>query len=488
MDPKSILVGVILGLFIGGFIGFMATPSPDVSGLENQIEFARRQIKELQQEVTVLQDEKDTLQTSVQSKDVEIGNLTEEVARAREAQIVLSRERVEIDKMFYSDGRVDVGSVQTVRFHAKWGENDTDIVEGDIYVNGTRYVTNATGWIEFNVSQETVSKKIWTVTGVNCSGITDFIQTVENPSVIWDQVEVYEGGATSSNVGIHKATFVWFKARFEYDSAEFDEEAGILVVTGSNCSWSTFNGRWELNVVREMAGTYLYTVGDIRDLRYGLSALEAEVGAVEVTWLKSMPSISDVEDKIFNAPDNSVYFVPTGDQRDDSVFYALYSFKDNPQLVTPPSKSPTSSAYFDEDGSPLFTGNVVTIGGRFTNRMVRYYEDAGIALVGYGRNETHHLFTRISDGSHLYSVEDSTYNATEKDYFVFQIYRDGDRYIFNEWGIGVGGTYAGGACFLDVIIPNIQDFTNQYYIYSWTDFNNDDMPQQEEIVPESTGN
>ena len=41
----------------------------------------------------------------------------------------------------------------------------------------------------------------------------------------------------------------------------------------------------------------------------------------------------------------------------------------------------------------------------------------------------------------------------EKDYFIFQAYRDVDRYIFSEWGFGAQGTYAGGACLLDIIIP-----------------------------------
>jgi len=56
-------------------------------------------------------------------------------------------EYVIIDKAFVSDERADVGSVQTVGFHAKWNNNGSDVVGGSIYVNGTNYVTNNTGWI-----------------------------------------------------------------------------------------------------------------------------------------------------------------------------------------------------------------------------------------------------------------------------------------------------------------------------------------------------
>jgi len=120
--------------------------------------------------------------------------------------------------------------------------------------------------------------------------------------------------------------------------------------------------------------------------------------------------------------------------------------------------------------------------------MVRYYEDRGTAKIGYGNDGTHHYFRDIEKSSNIYAVDVSTYNQDEKDYFVFQTYMDGDRYIMSEWGIDAKGTYAGGLCFIDKIYPNLQEYTDQYYIYSWTDLNSDKMPQPEEITLETSGN
>ena len=170
-------------------------------------------------------------------------------------------------------------------------------------------------------------------------------------------------------------------------------------------------------------------------------------------------SISEIKSRVFPASSNSLYFVPTGNIYDDSALYAFYSYKENPQIITSPTQSSASNAYIDGDGSPLFAGDIVTFGGRFANRMVKYYEDTGIAKVGFLKNGTHRVFTRISDGAHLYAVDSSTYDSTDKDYFVFQVYRDGNRYIFSEWGIHAEGTYAGGVCFIDIIYPNLQDYT-----------------------------
>ena len=195
-----------------------------------------------------------------------------------------------------------------------------------------------------------------------------------------------------------------------------------------------------------------------------------------------------VDHVIFTAPADSVYFVPTGNIFDDSIIYAFYSYTENPQIITAPTQSAESSDFLDDEGGPLFTGHIVTFGGRSANRLVKYYEDAGVATVGFAWNGTHRIFERISDGEHLYSVDGSTYNKTAKDYFVFQNYEDGDRTVFSVWGFNAEGTFAVGLCFIDEIYPNLENYTNQFYIFSWTDLNSDGMPQTDEIALESTGN
>jgi len=198
--------------------------------------------------------------------------------------------------------------------------------------------------------------------------------------------------------------------------------------------------------------------------------------------------ISDLRCRIPHAEAYSVVYVPTGNIYDDSAFYAFYAYKENPQVITPPTQSPASSAFLDVDGSPLFVHNIVTFGGRFANRLVAYYEDAGIAKIGFTNNGTHRIFRRISDGAHVYAVASSTYNESEKDYFVIQIYTDGTRYILTEWGIRAQGTYAGGTCYIDFVLPFVGTFTNSYFVFSWTDLNGDGKPQPDEIAIEASGN
>jgi len=243
------------------------------------------------------------------------------------------------------------------------------------------------------------------------------------------------------------------------------------------CVWMDANYDWNNQIFVDRAGESVNlcvnTLADVLHTLYSNMVPDATLACFDALFRYK--------------PENTVYFVPTGNIYDDSTLYAFYSYRENPQIIAPPTQKLASDAYVDADGKPLFTGNIITFGGRFANRMVRYYEDSESALVGYAWSGTHHLFVRISDGSTLYAVEGSTYDAAEKDYFVFQVYRDGARYILSEWGICAEGTYAGGVCFIDEILPNIQNLKNQYYIYSWTDLNDDDMPQQNEISQLTSG-
>jgi len=200
------------------------------------------------------------------------------------------------------------------------------------------------------------------------------------------------------------------------------------------------------------------------------------------------PVLACFEATFRSKPSNTVYFAPTGNIYDDSTLYAFYAYKANPQVIAPPTQNPASNNTLDPDGKPLFTENIITFGGRVANRMVRYYEDAGIARVAFLDNGTHYVFSNVSNAVYLYAVNKAAYNSANKDYFVLQTYKDGDRYVLSEWGINAEGTYAGGVCFIDIIIPNIGNYTNQYYIYSWTDTNNDTRPQREEIALVTSGN
>ena len=220
-----------------------------------------------------------------------------------------------IDKTFVTDDRADVGTSQTVGIHAQWGNNSSDVVAGRVYVNGTEYITNDTGWANFIATSPSVGYMSWSITGVNCSGISTYVQTASSPSIVWDQIEISEGGVTKQSPTLGETTVVWFKALYEYDDQVFNDARGILYINGSQATWSTTNNRWEYSLVATTIGTTSYTVSGVNDAPYGLTSIDDRAGPQTVTvWSSpfSIVSNSTVMQFAFDSTNLTMSFTVSG--------------------------------------------------------------------------------------------------------------------------------------------------------------------------------
>ncbi|RLI49897.1 hypothetical protein DRO61_04515 [Candidatus Bathyarchaeota archaeon] len=162
---------------------------------------------------------------------------------------------VKINKSYVSDERADLGSVQTVGFHAIWANNGSNVNRGHIFINGTEYVTNGTGWITFTDTSSTVQKKTWRVTDINYYGITRYVQTVVNPNIIWDRVNIILSMA-DTNIDVKSNATINWTGVYEYDM-------------------SIFRGSITLNSTQTLhnsVGKRGYTVLLIEDPAYGLTS------------------------------------------------------------------------------------------------------------------------------------------------------------------------------------------------------------------------
>jgi hypothetical protein len=224
-------------------------------------------------------------------------------------------EYVVVDQSFVTDGRADVGSIQTVGFHAKWVKNDSNVVQGSIYVNGIEYITNGTGWISFTVTSSLVGKQEWTVTSVNCGGVTTYIQTIPNPTIIWDQIKITNGGITKESAMLGETITIWFQARYEYDNKAFDDTNGVLYVNGAKMTWSSTNNRWEYQYTLATPGIKTFTVSGVLDSSYGLSTINDTTGSQNIdVW--SLPfsiiSNSTITELTFNSTTKTIRFNVSG--------------------------------------------------------------------------------------------------------------------------------------------------------------------------------
>jgi len=119
----------------------------------------------------------------------------------------LKRQVAVVDQTFVDTQQCDIGESVYVGFHVSW-ENDAANVNGaSVYVNGTKYLTNSSGWAGFNAFYATPGKRTWTVTDLTHSKASGYKIASANPSVVWDSiiinVDVSEVSFGSMNFAIN---------------------------------------------------------------------------------------------------------------------------------------------------------------------------------------------------------------------------------------------------------------------------------------------
>jgi LPXTG-motif cell wall-anchored protein len=202
------------------------------------------------------------------------------------AEVVFGFKQLEVDRQFVSDARADVGSAQTAGFHVEWMRNGSDVAGATVEVNGTEYVTNQTGWVSFDASNDSVGRVDWSITDVEYDGVTDYAESVTDLSIIWDRVNVTDSSVIDDVVQAGSLITVWLKAEYEYDSALFDNTGGTIFLNGEPMTWSNQNSRWEYNATSNILGPQMYEVTAVDDESFGLTTFRNQNENMEIIWDK----------------------------------------------------------------------------------------------------------------------------------------------------------------------------------------------------------
>jgi hypothetical protein len=143
----------------------------------------------------------------------------------------------------------------------------------------------------------------------------------------------------------------------------------------------------------------------------------------------------------------------------------------------------TDGNFIDQSsGTPQFNDkSIVLSGGPYVQVLVRYYEANRIAPVYYGSTDGKSYWF-LKNGARI-DASGLTPNA-QNDMFVVEHFLDPKgNTVLIIYGYYGRGTFAGARFFKDVIYPDIRNYSHSFYIYHWTDSNNDYFPDLNEIDP-----
>jgi hypothetical protein len=171
--------------------------------------------------------------------------------------VVVCNNLIHIDQFFASDNRCNVGSMQTVGCHAMYAKNGSSVTEGTIWLNGTGYSVNSTGWCTFDVTSSIIGKNTWTVTNVSCNGAQYYEVTASSPYIIFDKINlILTVNDTRIDVG-SEASVNWTGV-YAYDGAAF---LGSIALNDT--------------LTKNQVGIYKFTCASVSDSQYGITAFDS---------------------------------------------------------------------------------------------------------------------------------------------------------------------------------------------------------------------
>jgi hypothetical protein len=227
---------------------------------------------------------------------------------------------IAIDRVHVSDERADVGSTQTIGFHAVWASDGSNLKGARIDVNGTEYFTNDSGWISFNITHNDVGTVFWNVNEVKYDTLTDYVQSVNDPYIIWDRINITDSILIDGIVQAGSSQPVWLTAEYEYDSARFDGSKGTIFLNGESMVWSDQNSRWETNVTSNTLGPQTYDVTFVDDKNFSLTTVRNQDTKISIIWEKV--EISKVEFETLTLEVTNVRVYVTYDYTENPVINA----------------------------------------------------------------------------------------------------------------------------------------------------------------------
>jgi hypothetical protein len=207
---------------------------------------------------------------------------------------------VVIDHVSVTDHRANVGSNQTISFHARSDPGGFDVTNGTIYVNDHAYFTNTTGWIQLNVSTAVVGEETWEVTQVNVDDVFNYRLEVSNPTIIWDYVQVNLSLA-DSRIDVGQNATIIGSGSYAYDGSPL---VGSIVLNDTQTQYNAI-------------GRKGYTAVSIVDQAYGLTAYMTN-------------SISCIWDRVQITHGGVTRPTTNLTQRDTIWFHAVYEYDGAP--------------------------------------------------------------------------------------------------------------------------------------------------------------
>ena len=274
------------------------------------------------------------------------------------------------------------------------------------------------------------------------------------------------------------STFLWNT----YVSMSGTSMAAPHVAGVAALVWSEFPGMSN----EQVRGQLLNTADDL-----GSRGFDVYFGHGRVNARKAVAvSVSILGSRVLRAPEDDVQFLYVDPSENGAAAYdviaggVVYGLCLNPQLQSFASASGLLLSSGELNASALKNSAVVVLGGPCPQRVVQFYEAAGLSPLRFAANESYFMFLR-QGGDVIAVLRRSAADSGHEDLFLVEVFADGSNLLFVMYGFTWRGTWASGIYFKEVIAKNLNAYSESFYVFHWVDKGKlDGVPQSNEIRQE----
>ncbi|MFW9944629.1 MAG: hypothetical protein ACFFB7_06495, partial [Candidatus Sifarchaeia archaeon] len=134
---------------------------------------------------------------------------------------------------------------------------------------------------------DTVGSRSFGITSANLGEITQFVQTSNNVTIIWDRIVVTTTSASDLVVNVFESTQITATMVYEYDGTPVADGVVYLSESGNQTemSYDSVNGYWFVNVTRETPANYTFFVLTASGNEYGITVVDINDLSVTVRFV-----------------------------------------------------------------------------------------------------------------------------------------------------------------------------------------------------------
>jgi hypothetical protein len=197
------------------------------------------------------------------------------------ATVVWGNLFVEVNQINVGTSNLNVGSSSLSLYHCRWSSNQSDCTSGTIYVNGTAFSVNSTGWAAVSFNFGTVGLRVLNLTGADVEGVTIFGQVPPNPHIVWNRVLLASGGISVSYLHVGSYALAYYTVEYEYDLSPISD--GAVLLNGTAMTYNPGLNRWEQNVTSTL-GSCVYSVTSVSGNSHGITVINDAAGYLNCTF------------------------------------------------------------------------------------------------------------------------------------------------------------------------------------------------------------